>query len=82
MAFLFHFIFVWKDFLGPLIFITEQEKYTIALGLDFYKSQHGGTEWQYLMAAVTLATIPTVILFIAANKYLLEGIQIGTGLKD
>ncbi len=82
VAFLFHFIFVWKDFLAPLIFITDQDKYTIALGLDFYKSQHGGTEWQYLMAAVTLATIPTVILFIAANKYLLQGIQIGTGLKD
>ena len=82
VAALFHFIFVWKDFLMPLIFITDQEKYTISLGLDMFNSQHGGTEWPYLMAAVTLATIPTVILFFVANKYLLEGIHIGSGLKD
>lgn len=82
VAALFHFVFTWKDFLAPLVFITDQKLYTLSLGLSFFQSQHGGVEWQYLMAAAVLTTIPTIIIFSFANKYLIEGIHITSGLKE
>lgn len=82
VAALFHFVFTWKDFLAPLVFITDQKMYTLSLGLSFFQSQHGGVEWQYLMAAATLTIIPTIIIFFFANRYLIEGIHITSGLKE
>jgi len=81
VAALFHFVFNWKDFLAPLVFISNQKLYTLSLGLSFFQSQHGGVEWQYLMAAAVLTTIPTMIIFFFASKYLIEGIHITSGLK-
>lgn len=40
---LFHFIYVWNDFLGPLIFLTHRDQFTLALGLQLYQSQAGQT---------------------------------------
>lgn len=82
VAALFHFVFTWKDFLAPLVFITDQKMYTLSLGLSFFQSQHGGVEWQYLMAAATLTIIPTIAIFFFANRYLIEGIHITSGLKE
>ncbi len=74
------FLATWNDFLGPLIFLTDQEDFTLALGLQAYQSRQGGTEWHYLMAASTLVVLPVVILFFVAQKALIEGISM-TGLK-
>ncbi len=49
MVALFQFMYTWNDFLGPLIYLTDQKDFTLALGLQFFQSQHGGTEWYYLM---------------------------------
>lgn len=74
------FLATWNDFLGPLIFLTDQQDFTLALGLQAYQSRQGGTEWHYLMAASTLVVLPVVILFFVAQKALIEGISM-TGLK-
>lgn len=71
---LFHFIWAWNDFLGPLLYLTEQDTFTLSLGLQFYQSQHGGTQWHLLMAASTLAVLPMVILFFFTQKTFLRGI--------
>ena len=71
---LFHFIWAWNDFLGPLLYLTEQNTFTLSLGLQFYQSQHGGTQWHLLMAASTLAVLPMVILFFFTQKTFLRGI--------
>lgn len=71
---LFHFIWAWNDFLGPLLYLTEQSTFTLSLGLQFYQSQHGGTQWHLLMAASTLAVLPMVILFFFTQKTFLRGI--------
>jgi len=71
---LFHFIWAWNDFLGPLLYLTEQKTFTLSLGLQFYQSQHGGTQWHLLMAASTLAVLPMVILFFLTQKTFLRGI--------
>lgn len=77
---LFQFIASWNDFLGPLVYLTRQETYTLALGLQFFQSQHGGTYWNYLMAASSLIVLPIIIIYFFAQKAFIEGISL-TGLK-
>ena len=77
---LFQFMYTWNDFLGPLIYLTDQKDFTLALGLQFFQSQHGGTEWHYLMAASTLVALPIIVLFFFTQKSFIEGISM-TGLK-
>lgn len=72
---LFHFLFVWNDFLGPLVFLTRPETYTMALGLQQYQSQNGGSEHHLLMAASTLLLLPIVVLFFLAQKTFIQGIS-------
>jgi len=77
---LFQFLFTWNDFLGPLIFLTEQRDFTLALGLQSFQSQNGGTSWHHLMAASTLVVLPVIALFLLAQRTLIEGIAT-TGSK-
>jgi multiple sugar transport system permease protein len=77
---LFHFIWAWNDFMGPLIYLTRQETYTLSLGLQFFQSQHGGTQWHLLMAASTLVVLPVLVLFIFGQRALIRGITM-TGIK-
>jgi multiple sugar transport system permease protein len=78
---LFQFLFTWNDFLGPLIFLTEQRDYTLALGLQNFQSQNGGTAWHHLMAASTLVVLPVLALFFLAQRSFVEGIST-TGGKN
>ncbi len=78
---LFHFIYAWNDFMGPLLYLTKQKTFTLSLGLQFYQSQQGGSEWHYLMAASTVVVIPIVILFFFTQKTFIQGIAT-TGTKE
>lgn len=78
---LFHFMWAWNDFMGPLIFLTRQDTFTLSLGLQFYQSQHGGSEWHFLMAASTLMVLPIVILFFFTQRTFIQGIST-TGMKN
>lgn len=78
---LFQFIYNWNDFLGPLLFLTRQSDFTLALGLQFFQSQNGGTQWHLLMAASVLASLPILALFWVAQKTFIQGITM-SGLKD
>lgn len=80
VAALFHFIFTWNDFLGPLLFLTRKNTYTLALALQSYQSQNGGVQWHYLMAASAVTILPVIILFLFAQKTFIRGIAT-TGTK-
>jgi multiple sugar transport system permease protein len=75
----FIFMMSWNDFMGPLIYLNDASKYTVALGLHMYKGQYQ-TEWNYLMAAATIAVIPVIVLFLCGQKYFVEGIIL-SGIK-
>ncbi|MEQ9461386.1 MAG: carbohydrate ABC transporter permease [Phycisphaeraceae bacterium] len=77
---LFQFLATWNDFLGPLIYLTEQEDFTLALGLQSFQSRQGGTPWHYLMAASTMVVLPVIVLFFLAQRTFIEGISM-TGMK-
>ena len=77
---LFSFMTTWNDFLGPLIYLTHQHTFTLSLGLQFYQSQHGGTQWHLLMAASAMVVAPVILLFFFAQRYFIRGISM-TGIK-
>lgn len=76
----FQFVFTWNDFLGPLLFLTDQDTFTLSVGLQFYQSQLAGTEWHYLMAASVLTTLPIVVLFFFLQKTFLQGLSFLRGV--
>jgi multiple sugar transport system permease protein len=77
---LFQFMGTWNDFMGPLLYLNDQSKFTLALGLQFFQSQQGGTEWHLLMAASTLVVLPVLVLFFFTQKQFIQGIAT-TGMK-
>lgn len=77
---LFTFIGSWNDFLGPLLYLNDDSKYTLSLGLQQFVSQHG-QEWQMLMAAATVMVIPVILIFLFAQRSFIKGITL-TGLKQ
>ncbi len=77
---LFTFMAAWNDFLGPLVYLQDQSQYTLSLGLETFKSMHGGTEYHYLMAASVMIVCPVILLFFVAQKTFIQGIAT-TGVK-
>lgn len=76
----FHFLYAWNDFLGPLLYLTRTEDYTLAIALQSFQSQAGGVQWHYLMAASTVIIVPVIVLFFFAQKTFVQGIAT-TGSK-
>jgi multiple sugar transport system permease protein len=73
------FMFAWNDFLGPLIYLSDQAKNTLALGLALFVGQHS-TEWAILMAASIIMMIPMGVIFFAFQRYFIRGFTM-SGLK-
>ncbi len=76
---LFTFIGTWNDFLGPLLYLSDERSYTLSLGLQRFVSQHGA-EWGMLMAASTVMTVPIIVLFFFAQRTFIQGVTL-TGIK-
>jgi len=76
---LFEFIRAWKDFLGPLIYLNSDKLYVVSVGLQQYK-QEFTTQWAFLMAASSTATLPIIILFYLTQRTFIQGITL-TGIK-
>jgi multiple sugar transport system permease protein len=76
---IFTFLNNWNDFMGPLIYLTSPENYTISLGLAAFRGLYT-TQWHYLMAASTTAIFPVLILFFVAQRYFIQGIVL-SGIK-
>jgi multiple sugar transport system permease protein len=71
---LFQFLFSWNDFLGPLIYLNDQSKFTLALGLANMQSAIGLSDFGAMMAAAAVAVGPVVVVFIFAQRYFIQGI--------
>ncbi len=79
IIFVFSFMHNWNDFLGPLIFLSDNDKLTLALGLRFFQGQYR-IEWALLMAVSLLVLMPNLVLFFIAQKYYIQGIVV-SGVK-
>lgn len=77
---IFTFIWTWNDFFGQLLYISEINLYTVALGLRMFLDAMGQNSWGALFAMSILSLIPLFSIFIFFQRYLIEGIATG-GLK-
>ena len=66
----------WNDFLGPLVFLHDQSKYTLMLGLSFFRGAYN-IQWAYLMASSLVVVVPVIILYFMAQKAFMEGLTVG-----
>jgi len=75
----FHFMYAWNDFLGPLIYLDDANAYPLVLGLYAFQTRFT-IEWNLMMAAALSVTFPLIVLFFVAQRYFIEGITL-TGMK-
>lgn len=73
---IFRFVPVWNDFFYPLILMRDRSVYTLPVGITRFFGEYQ-TDWATLFAGLTLATIPLVILFLAATKQIVSGLTAG-----
>lgn len=76
---IFSFQAAWNDFLAPLIFLHDQSKYTLQLGLSFFRGSYQ-VNWAYIMATSLVVTLPIIIIYFFFQKAFIEGIGY-TGTK-
>lgn len=76
---LFAFIGAWNDYLGPLIYLFDDRKYTLSLGLAMFRNQYSA-EWGQMMAVSTVVTLPLIVLFFFTQRTFVKGITM-TGIK-
>lgn len=77
---IFSFNGAWNDFLGPLLYVNDENLYTLQLGLQVFKGQMS-TQWNYLMAGSLLVLLPVILLFFFFQKYFIQGINLQSGGK-
>ncbi len=63
----------WNDFLAPLIFLHDQKKYTLMLGLSFFRGSYE-VNWAYLMATSLVVSMPIILVFLLAQRQFIQGL--------
>lgn len=77
---IFSFIANWNDFLTPLLYLSDKNLFTAALGINYLRNFRGGGELSYQMAATVMFVLPCIVIYFAAQRFVIEGI-VTTGLK-
>jgi arabinogalactan oligomer/maltooligosaccharide transport system permease protein len=75
----FSFVTAWNEFMFAFTFMTAQNLYTLPVGLRTFVFEFR-TDWHYLSAGAIIVTLPVLIFFLAAQKYLISGLTAG-GVK-
>jgi len=76
---IFTFMGVWNDFMGPLMYLSDQKLYPLSLGLFAFQTIAGGNQGM-MMAASLMMTLPVIALFFVAQKQFIQGVTF-TGIK-
>ncbi len=67
----------WNEFLTPLIYLSSEHLYPLAIGLQFYRQTHNEA-FNLLMAASTMVVIPVIVLFLFFQRFFIEGVTVGS----
>jgi ABC-type glycerol-3-phosphate transport system permease component len=76
----FAFIGNWNNFIGPLIYLRDPEKQTLALALQRFQGTQGNVQYNYMMAVAVISLIPIIVLFFIAQRFFVQGIVM-SGIK-
>ncbi len=79
MVTVFSFIGAWNEFLGPLLYLMDDDKYTLTIGLGCLQGQYS-SDWGRMMAISVVMTLPLIALFFLARRAFVDGTKLG-GLK-
>ena len=69
----------WNEFLGPLIYLRDQSKFPLSLGLYAVRLEEA-SDWTMLMACNVLMTLPMVLMFVLFQRYFIQGMTM-SGMK-
>lgn len=69
----------WNDLFGPLIYINSPWKLTLTVGLAYFRGQFT-TNYPVILAGIFISIIPTILIFLFAQKYIVNGMRI-SGIK-
>ena len=78
--FILNFITGYNDYLGPLLYLQNAKMYTLQISLAFFAEAYV-QDWPLRMSGCVIAMIPLVVLYLIAQKYILQGVSISSGLK-
>jgi ABC-type glycerol-3-phosphate transport system permease component len=79
---IFGFMNRWNALVWPLVVLTDPDKRTLQVGLAIFQGEQlTGAQWNELMAASVISLLPTVVVFLLAQKYFTTGIAL-TGIKE
>lgn len=70
----------WNDYMAPLIYLSSEKKFTLMLGLNQFLGGYN-SQWELMMAAATIVILPSLILYLFAQRHFIEGIAM-TGIKS
>jgi raffinose/stachyose/melibiose transport system permease protein len=70
-------LWMWNDFLLPLLMLSDSDKYTLLLSTNMLFGQYNNNDWSAILAALILAMLPVVILYLLLQKYIVKGISDG-----
>lgn len=70
----------WMSFMWPLIVLNTHDKFTLPVGLAYFRGLYGSTEWTLLMAASVMFVFPIIVVFVFNQRFFIEGIKL-TGIK-
>ena len=74
---LIQFIYMWNQYIWPLVIIRENDRQLIQVGLRALTNQQDTTNWGYVMAAAILAMIPPMLIFILLHEQFTKGFALG-----
>jgi raffinose/stachyose/melibiose transport system permease protein len=72
------FFFLWNDLLFSLTFISSDSNRTIQTGLLNFTGEHGSVDWGPTFAAISIAVIPTLLLYVVLNQKVIKGLTAGS----
>lgn len=70
-------LWMWNDFLLPLLMLTDSEQYTLLLSTNMLFGKYGNNDWTAILATLVMAMLPVIILYLVLQKYILKGIAEG-----
>lgn len=70
-------LWMWNDFLLPLLMLARMEQYTLLLSTNMLFGQYGNNDWSAILASLVLAMLPVVVLYLALQKFIISGIAEG-----
>lgn len=71
---IFSFLAAWNQFFWPFILLNDRAKFPLTVGLAAFRSQYD-TQWEFLMAGSLLALLPTLLVFLVAQRQIIEGVS-------